>query len=128
MGFFFFLVSLILQKMRVTVSWTALSLLLFAHGLAAQSEVLEGQLQGENVDDTLKRAAENTLAVDVPVVSDDGFVYPYFFEIKDAEGQIAARLNLTLGPFSLDLVKTKLNDKKKVDYVRNAKYSVWIHA
>jgi len=108
--------------MRVAISWTAFSVLLFAHGLAAQSEVLEGQLQGENVDDTLKRAAENTLAEDVPVVSDDGFVYPYFFEIKDAEEQIAARLNLTQGPFSLDLVKTKLNDKKKVDYVRHAKY------
>ena len=61
-----------LQKMRVTVSWTALPVLLFAHGLAAQAEVLEGQLQGENVDDTLKRAAENTLAEDVPVVSEDG--------------------------------------------------------
>ena len=48
------------------------------------------------------------------------FVYPYFFDIKDASGQVAARLNLTLGPFMLDWVKTtKKDDKDKVAYVTN---------
>ena len=49
------------------------------------------------------------------------FVYPYFFEIKDADGQVAARLNLTQGPFNMTWVKTKTNDKGQVVYVTNDK-------
>jgi len=114
--------------MRVSLSLSCLCIL-FLNGLKAAeppvgSEALEGHLQGENLDDTLKKVAEKSNLVEGAAASDDGFVYPYFFEIKDATDIIAARLNLTKGPFSLDLVKTKTNDKKKVVYVTNSKNQI----
>jgi len=107
--------------MRVKTSLVSLCGLLLLKGFAAQKDVLEGQLQGGNVDDTLKKAAEDNLAEsENDVVDPDAFVYPYFFDIKDASGQVAARLNLTLGPFMLDWVKTTKKDAKgKVTYVTN---------
>jgi len=104
--------------MRMKASLLSLSVCFLLKGITAQSEVPEAQLRGENVDDILKRAAEDSVADSENVVVDpDTFVYPYFFEIKDSSGQVAARLNLTQGPFKLEWVKTKKNDQGKVVYV-----------
>ena len=72
-----FLTIPILQKMRVKLSLTFLWVL-FLNGFKAAeppvgSEALEGQLQGENLDDTLKKVAEKSNVVkDGASVSDDG--------------------------------------------------------
>lgn len=101
--------------MRMKASLLSLSVCFLLKGISAQSEVPEAQLRGENVDDILKRAAEDSVADSEN--DPDTFVYPYFFEIKDSSGQVAARLNLTQGPFKLSWVKTKKNDQGKVVYV-----------
>jgi len=118
--------SLLQEKMKDILSVTILCVALIS-GFKAESlngDGVDGQLQKENLDENLKRAAESKLAEDVPTT--EGFVYPYFFEIKDASNQIAARLNLTKGPFSVDLVKTVMNDKKKVVYLKNDKNGIKI--
>jgi len=108
--------------MRTKIIYLSISACLLFNVVAGQSDAPEVQLSGENVDDVLRRAAEDNLAESENVVVDpDAFVYPYFFEIKDADGQVAARLNLTQGPFNMTWVKTKTNDKGQVVYVTNDK-------
>merc|ERR1719427_1143275 len=74
----------------------------------------------ENLDATLKDLANKKLDVagDTLVTGENG---TYFFEIKDANNQVAAWLKLNKGPFSVDLVKTTTNDLKKVVYVTDDK-------
>ena len=60
----------------------------------------------------LKRAADDSL----PQASSS---YPYFFELKDGS-DMAARLNLTKGPFVIDLVKTTKNSLGEVVLEMNA--------
>merc|ERR1712142_426165 len=85
-----------------------------------------GMMGGERLDETLKKDAKSRLESSEDIVVDpDKFVYPYYFEIKDTTDQIRAKLNLTRGPFSLDLVKTVQNDKKtQVVYVKDSKNQV----
>jgi len=68
-----------------------------------------------DLDDKLKREAESKISGTVSNSNKQGYVF------KDAKGIIAARLNLTQGPISLDLVKT-VKDGNKVVYVKNEKY------
>jgi len=104
--------------MRTRIRFLCFSTCLFFNAVSGQSDAPEVQLPGENVDDVLRRAADDSLADNENTVVDpDAFVYPYFFEIKDASGQVAARLNLTQGPFNLTWVKTTTNDKGQVVYV-----------
>jgi len=70
-----------------------------------------------DLDDKLKREAESKISGTVSNSNKQGYVF------KDAKGIIAARLNLTQGPISLDLVKT-VKDGNKVVYVKNEKYKV----
>ena len=60
----------------------------------------------------LKRAADDSLP-------QAGSSYPYFFELKDGS-EMAARLNLTKGPFVIDLVKTTKNSLGEVVLEMNA--------
>jgi len=104
--------------MRTKIRFLCFSTCLLFNAVSGQSDAPEVQLPGENVDDVLRRAADDSLAENENTVVDpDAFVYPYFFEIKDASGQVAARLNLTQGPFNLTWVKTTTNDKGQVVYV-----------
>jgi len=104
--------------MRTRIRFLCFSTCLFFNAVSGQSDAPEVQLPGENVDDVLRRAADDSLADNENTVVDpDAFVYPYFFEIKDASGQVAARLNLTQGPFNITWVKTTTNDKGQVVYV-----------
>jgi len=81
-----------------------------------------GEIKRENPDDVLNsRAASNGLPEKNNVVSDSSNNYPYFFEIKDVNEQIRARLNLTKGPLTLELVKTTKNDKNVITLVKEDK-------
>jgi len=95
-------------------------------GVQASDEDEVQMMGGERLDETLKKDAKSRLESSEDIVVDpDKFVYPYYFEIKDTTDQIRAKLNLTRGPFSLDLVKTVQNDKKtKVVYVKDSKNQV----
>jgi len=104
--------------MRTNIGFLCFSACLLFNAVSGQSDAPEVQLPGENVDEVLRRAADDSLADNEnTVVEPDAFVYPYFFEIKDASGQVAARLNLTQGPFNLTWVKTTTNDNGQVVYV-----------
>jgi len=84
------------------------------NGLRAE----EVDLPFQNSDERFKREAESKISTTTVSSTVEGFVF------KDDQGNVAARLNLTQGPFFLDLVKTTKDENGKVIYIKNDKKQV----
>jgi len=95
-----------------------LNALLLLYKTEAGEPVEAGPGLGREITDNMKKEAEtavnNAFSQDQTEGASD---YLYFFEMKDSAGLMLARLNLTLGPFYAELVKTKKNEDGLIVYV-----------
>jgi len=75
--------------------------------------VIDGMLPSKNVDDQLKQRAERDLGEKTTAG------LSYYYEMKDSSGAILARMNLTGGPLTLNLLQTVKNEKDQIVWVKD---------